>query len=523
VTRLAEDGHSPAPPIPIDAVGYVRVSFMREEAISPELQRASIESAAARDGAKITEWIEELDESGRGFGRKGVQRAIRLVESGAASAIYVWRFSRFGRNSRLMGAHVQQVEESGGRVVSATEDIDARTAIGKFMRRTVWNMDELYSDMVGDTWREAQERRRKLGLPHNGNPRFGYLYHHPTLGAGTCPQGCAAGQCEPGYVPDPATAPAAEGMYEAYNAGQSVLRIAVGLNARGLLTTAGKPWDQRTVRRYMDSGFCAGLLRVHDPDCEHPVKACPVKVLIDGTQPPLISEATWKEYLRQRDTRRNLPPRQETPAYPLAGLVKCGRCGQPLIAHPMTYNGVRKPGYMYQCSRYIKSRSCPGTWVARHRVEAGVRAWLLERAAGAVAESGRPRPRPKVAGDAVRRRLAAEALREEAALTELTLQLGRKVIDEEAYALSLRSIRARRAEISAALEATSAAEERAEHPPVAAMLALARDWDILPVQDRQVILRSLVGVIAVQSHGGGKATMAITPLPGGGNVYFRSL
>jgi len=44
-----------SPREPVTAVGYVRVSTMREEKISPELQRTSIESKAARDGAVIGE------------------------------------------------------------------------------------------------------------------------------------------------------------------------------------------------------------------------------------------------------------------------------------------------------------------------------------------------------------------------------------------------------------------------------------------------------------------------------------
>ena len=179
---------------------------------------------------------------------------------------------------------------------------------------------------------------------------------------------------------EPVTAEAAAGAYEAYNSGTSVLKIAVALNQRGFVTGTGKPWDQRSLRRYMDSGFCAGLLRIHDPECDCTLEHCPRKVLVPGAHAPVIDEATWGEYLRQRKARRNDPPRTEAPVYPLAGLLRHAGCGAPMHAHGMSYKRkdgpVSKPGYLYQCSIYMRSRGCEGAWVTRHRVEAAVRRWL---------------------------------------------------------------------------------------------------------------------------------------------------
>ena len=116
------------------------------------------------------EWIEELDVSGRGFGRKGVQRAIGMIRDGAVRRVYVWKYSRFGRNATLVGVHVGEMEAAGGQLVSATEEIDARSAAGKFARGMLWRVDEFVSDNIGEQWKEAHARRRRNGLPHNGTP-----------------------------------------------------------------------------------------------------------------------------------------------------------------------------------------------------------------------------------------------------------------------------------------------------------------------------------------------------------------
>ncbi|MEU3218613.1 recombinase family protein [Streptomyces sp. NPDC006971] len=59
----ADDGLTPY-------IGYVRVSTWKEEKISPELQREAITRWARDVGARIIDWVEDLDESGRHFRRK---------------------------------------------------------------------------------------------------------------------------------------------------------------------------------------------------------------------------------------------------------------------------------------------------------------------------------------------------------------------------------------------------------------------------------------------------------------------
>ena len=158
----------PSPPVP--AVGYIRVSTMREEKISPELQRSAIEAKAKRDGYTIAEWIEELDVSGRGFGRQGVQRAIGMVRGRAVAAILVWKYSRFGRNPTLVSRYVAEMEETGGALVSATEDVDASTAVGEFTRGMLWQIDGFQSRVIGESWKESHAKRLEEGLPHSGHP-----------------------------------------------------------------------------------------------------------------------------------------------------------------------------------------------------------------------------------------------------------------------------------------------------------------------------------------------------------------
>jgi DNA invertase Pin-like site-specific DNA recombinase len=527
-----------SPPLPTDllpAVGYIRVSMAREEMISPELQRTAIEKKAHGDGAYIAEWIEELDISGRGFGRKGVQRAIELVSGGTVRRVYVWKYSRFGRNAVGVGMNVEKMEEAGGRLalVSATEHVDASTAVGKFTRGMLWQIDEFQSNVIGEQFKETHARRHRNGLPHSGGARFGYLYHRPTIRTLAytinCPQGCGPGECEAGYVPDPATRDVVAGMYAAYNSGLSVLKISVDLNGRGFTHTTGRPWNQRNVRRFMDTGFAAGRLRVHDPACDCGQAAtCQNKILIPGAHPQILAagdeeaEEIWQEYLRQRERRAYLPPRVETPSYPLAGLVRCGRCKGPMNAHShVDKQGVKHPGWMYDCALYKRSRECEGSWMARHRVEDVVLAWLdmlagdtvwrgeVERKISAVRDQG-----------AVRRRLIREAEQLEEALGRITVQFGMGTVTDDAYKAAERQITGRRAEIGTALEKL-VPEPVAATPPFEVAAALADKWLTLPVTVKRPMLGQLIDHMELLSHGRGRGSVSIASQ--WGDVYLYDI
>ncbi|MEW9550652.1 recombinase family protein [Nonomuraea sp. NPDC050783] len=175
----------------IPAIGYIRVSMMLEEKISPDIQRAAIKELARRRGYQIIEWVEDLDVSGRTFQRQ-IMEVIADIEEGKAKAILVWKYSRFGRNRTGNQLNLARVEKAGGELVSATEEVDASTAVGKLTRGMLFELAAFESDRAGEQWGEAFQNRLARGLPPLGAAQFGYirrgrsrhpLYHDRTLAA----------------------------------------------------------------------------------------------------------------------------------------------------------------------------------------------------------------------------------------------------------------------------------------------------------------------------------------------------
>jgi DNA invertase Pin-like site-specific DNA recombinase len=366
---------------------YVRVSTAREEMISPELQRRDVDAYLARMSRESGRtWravivVEDLDISGRSFAREGIQRLMAMVREGAITTIVTYRYDRFGRNVQQALAYVAEVESLGGQVVSATEPIDASTSMGNFMRTQTFAMAEMYSRQIGEGWKRVHQYRLAQGLPTNGRERYGYLAHRTTQqrsdGAWRmCPQGCAAGACTTGFVPDPETAPIVQWIYESYTGGMGFQAIAHALNAEctpcpGVVAASrsGNParvernanarWTAGGVIDVADSGFAAGLV-------SHKEKWLP------GAHPPLISEVMWLAYRTRREAQRIVPTKARAAKWSLAGIAVCGTCGGPMYAT----SSPRGPQYALYCGSARVAGDCEGTYRTRAAVEAAVGLWL---------------------------------------------------------------------------------------------------------------------------------------------------
>ena len=307
----------------IPAIGYIRVSTAREEMISPELQREAITKWAKRTGHHIIDWVEDLDKTGRNFKRK-IMNAIERIERREAKVIAVWKYSRFGRNRTGIEINLARIEKVGGQLISATEEIDATTATGWFQRDVTFSIATLESKRAGEQWMETHQWRRAHGLPASGRQRFGYIWHPRKIYR---PDGSVILQ-EERYEPDPATSDYVLEIYRRYIAGEGFKQLAVYLNALGVPTVRGGPWWDAVLRKYMDSGFTAGYLRIHSAACEEPYTSeCPNHDLVKHPEfhhPAIITEEIWQLYVARRAQVRITVPRARKASYPLTGLVRCG-------------------------------------------------------------------------------------------------------------------------------------------------------------------------------------------------------
>jgi hypothetical protein len=142
--------------------------------------------------------------------------------------------------------------------------------------------------------------------------------------------------------------------------GESLRRVAFDLNAREVRTCSGNPWRVTSLRGIITNPRYAGL-RVHRGE-----------VVGDATWKPILDRASH-ERIRAiltdpRRTRRGRPA-----VHVLAGLLRCGRCGEQLYTNHRR-NGTRR----YICHTQPHA-GCGGIAITAEPLEELVTGAVLQR------------------------------------------------------------------------------------------------------------------------------------------------
>ncbi|GHJ27036.1 integrase [Streptomyces hygroscopicus subsp. sporocinereus] len=491
-------------------LAYIRVSTWKEEKISPELQRDAIMQWAKRTGRCIIAWIEDLDVSGRHFKRK-IMQCIERVEAGEARGVAVWRYSRFGRDRTGNAINLARLQQAGGELESATEPVDASTAIGRFQRGMILEFSAFESDRAGEQWRETHDHRRyKLRLPAQGRKRFGYVWHRRyDATTGTLQK--------ERYEPDETVGPVVAELFRDYVAGNGFGVLTGKLNRVGYRTTQGTLWSTETLSRYMDSGFAAGLLFVHAPECRcrKTDGSCSNRVHIQGAHEELIDFDLWQAYQQRRKEVKETAPRSRNGIYELTGLPKCAQCRKGTSLNAIERDGAIVPGFAYRCSARAKSGAlaCEGVYVHRERVEKEVFDWLKREAAAGIDKA------PPTDATPVRDLAAEQAenirarARAQADVDKQRQALARLRADKNAnpddygpgeYEDAVAEIRKKQAAAQAILDnipEVEAPPNRAEFVPL--VVGTVEEWPTLDTRERNMIYRKLIRRVALIRNGPG--------------------
>lgn len=461
----------PVPEATPRVLALVRVSKEREGLVSPEVQRVSITDYCARRGYEIVGWAEGIDESGsraRSAWWPRLDQAVAAVEAGEYDVLVVWKFSRTARHRLRWAVALDRVEQAGGRLESATEQIDVSTSAGRFTRGMFGEMAAFEAERIGEGWKEAHATRVRSGKPANGKPRYGYAYDTE----------------QKLHVPDPETGPVLADVYRRYVAGETVYGLVRWLNAHGWRTTAGRLWSDRSLRRVMDSGFASGRFAAGGE-------------LHAGVHEPLIDDALWTAYLDARAGRRARPARVERSQYLLSGLVKCARCRGSMVAGQ--YGSGRAPKYRCTRGKEQGAAGCIGGYVMASFVEARVLEWLeelaedVETAAGAKAAAVARR----TTAASEEARLARELARAEDALGRVALQNAQTPLPASVYRRVHGELSEQVAQLEAALEDAGRAGRAVAVDPAAVAAGLLESWHESPVEHRREVLRSIVSGVWV--------------------------
>ena len=152
-----------APPSPADEIGYWRVSTGRDQ--TPDMQIAAMKRRGIVD-----ENIYGDVASGRKAKRPNLIMAIKAMRPGGT--LVVWKLDRLGRDTMELLRLSKEFEAEGQNLVSMTELIDTRTAMGK----AFFGMLAVFAQFESDTTKErtaaGMARARENGSQVGAKTKF---------------------------------------------------------------------------------------------------------------------------------------------------------------------------------------------------------------------------------------------------------------------------------------------------------------------------------------------------------------
>ncbi|MER7701658.1 recombinase family protein [Kitasatospora sp. NPDC097605] len=517
---------------------YIRVSVAREEMISPELQEHQCRGLVDREGLMLVRApLMDLGKSGRGFSDRQIAEIIAMAERGEFEVLVLWVWSRFGRNTLESLKNLDRLTELGIEVRAAKEDFDGRTVIGRFAIRQMLNIAELFSDQLSETWKETIASRRRRGLPHANQGRFGYYR------CDTCPpkrRGVALETCRDCRVGvlkvDPVFGPLLADAYERAANGGNLGYLVREWHAAGVVDpVTGLPVSAGRLYDVLDSGFGLGFVRYRLPEQLHklvPDRAgVPRKkrnrsrrpeefgLYLPGQHEPVIGdrarcEDVWDRYTARRGKapkRAAIEDRHEA-RYSVSGLMGCPHCGvsmQPLLRAKKNrrppVGGRPHPGDVtWRCRTHAEFGTCPESGYGNlEHVEERIVSWLEQRATPpADLEQRITRARQSVPVAVPVRASPASVL------AELDRQEDNLANAVSVGAISIEAARRKQEKITAGrLEAqeklaeehrTAAVHKAGQKMSAASFLGVRAEWELASPSQRNRLLRTVVKQVLVR-------------------------
>jgi hypothetical protein len=256
-------------------------------------------------------------------------------------------------------------------------------------------------------------------------------------------------------------------------AGESIRAICTDLNERGIPAASGGEWSPQTLRRVLGSARIAGL-REHKRE--------------------VVAKAEWAAIISKADSTRIRatladPERRTNKSarrYLLARLLRCGLCGEPLVARPRS-GGQRR----YACAKGPGFSGCGHTYIAADAVES----WVLDAAFlrldwpdFAAAIDGR-HDEP----DAERWQQEADAAQTK--LEQLAADYGEGAIDRGEWKAAREPIEQRRS--AARKQLAKASRTTVLDGYVGNAAALREEWESLPLTRQHAIVSTVVDHVVV--------------------------
>lgn len=333
----------------MNGVIYARYSSdnQREESIEGQLRECM--EFAERQGITVIGSYIDRAMSAKTDARPDFQRMIKDSSKQLFEVVIVWKLDRFSRD-RYDSAHYKMLlKKNGVKVVSAKENI-TDSPEGIILESMLEGMAEYYSaELSVKVIRGMTDNALKC--KSNGS-RMPYGYFSDS------DQNICLDEKEAAIVRE---------LYTRYADGETSTAIMNDLNARGVRSKTGKPFNKSAIIYMLHNRRYLGEYKFMD-------------VVVPNGIPQIIPQELFNRVQARFTSSKKAPARAKAKtAYLLTTKLYCGKCGVYMVGESGTSRTGNTHNY-YKCSNVKRKKGCDKKSVRKETIEDLVIAWTRKTA-----------------------------------------------------------------------------------------------------------------------------------------------
>lgn len=319
------------------AVIYARFSSHNQTEQSIEGQLKTCYEFAQKNGYTVVgEYIDRAI-SGTTDARPDFLRMIEDSAKKGFQYVLVYQLDRFARNRYDSATYKAKLKKNGVRVLSARENI-TDDASGILVEGLLESMAEYYSAELAQKIRRGMDINAEKCLCTGGNIALGFK---------VAP--------DKHFVVDEDTAPIVVKIFEMYASGKTVVQICETLNAQGIRTSRGVPFNKNSLRKMLQNKRYIGVYTYKDKE-------------IPGGMPRIIEDDLFYQVQEIMGKNKKAPAhakaRQE---YLLTTKLFCGKC-RDMMTGIKGNSHTGRAYYYYKCNS-AKQKKCNKKAVQKDYIE----------------------------------------------------------------------------------------------------------------------------------------------------------
>ena len=313
----------------------------------------------------------DVSETGTDFKREGFEEMVQDMRSGLIDCIIVKDLSRLGRNYIETGNYVERVFPFFGiRFIAVTDGFDSSKDEVNLMVCLSNIFNEYYSRDLGKKIKSAYRSAWKNGESFSGSVCYGLMKD---------------GNDKHKLVPDPATAPVIQKIFDMFNDGKEYAEIRRYLEKeripspteyekikKGQMKSeeAKCKWGYTTVRRLLSNRYLAGdsvhNQFTHDSFAEKKQVPNPESewIIVENTHEAVVSKDVFNR--AQKELKRRLEKQIKKPGMYRAaycnlfkGKIRCSDCGSAMYLHTQNAGASLR----YCCGGNSNKKICPSSHI----------------------------------------------------------------------------------------------------------------------------------------------------------------